>query len=96
MPNKHNKYAVIGAGISGASLAFHLQQYGHQVDIFDKGRALGGRLSTYQKDSQTFDYGSTLINTYPKSFLSTLNQWEKLNLIRPYQGIRMTKISSLF
>lgn len=87
MSNKHNKYAVIGAGISGSSLAFHLQQYGNQVDIFDKGRTLGGRLSTYQKDHQTFDYGSTLINTYPEPFLSILHQWEKLNLVSPYQGI---------
>ena len=32
----NQKVAVIGAGIVGASVAFHLSQHGVEVSVFDK------------------------------------------------------------
>lgn len=40
-PPKNKKIAIIGAGISGASLAFELSLRGFEVSVFDKNEALG-------------------------------------------------------
>lgn len=40
------RVAVIGAGVSGLTVARTLQDHGLQVVVFDKGRGPGGRLST--------------------------------------------------
>ena len=32
-----NKIAVVGGGVVGASIAFHLSTYGKSVTVFDKG-----------------------------------------------------------
>ena len=86
MSNHTKSYAIIGAGISGAACAFHMQQKGYNVDVFDKGRKVGGRFSTYQEAGLQFDYGSTIINTYPSNFLPILHQWYDDNLVKEYQG----------
>ena len=39
------RIAVIGAGMAGAVAARELHDAGHQVEVFDKSRGVGGRLS---------------------------------------------------
>ncbi|MDP3490273.1 MAG: FAD-dependent oxidoreductase, partial [Phenylobacterium sp.] len=40
------KIAIIGAGMAGLSCAEALSDAGHAVQVLDKGRGPGGRMST--------------------------------------------------
>ena len=60
--------AVIGAGVSGMSCAHRLKAEGIAVTIFDKGRALGGRLSTRQSEGWAFNHGAPYIHVESKAF----------------------------
>ena len=46
MTPKRHSFAVIGAGVSGATVASALARVGHSVHVFDKARGPGGRLAT--------------------------------------------------
>ncbi|MEM1287190.1 MAG: FAD-dependent oxidoreductase [Pseudomonadota bacterium] len=50
--------AVIGAGMAGLAAARTLSSAGHTVSVFDKGRGLGGRLSTRRTEWGSFDHGA--------------------------------------
>ena len=51
--------AVIGAGISGLFAARTLQDHGMTVKVFEKGRGVGGRMSTRRiNGGATFDHGA--------------------------------------
>jgi renalase len=55
--------AVVGAGVSGAVCARHLASLGHSVQVFDKGRGLGGRTSSRRTNSgHRFDHGAARID----------------------------------
>lgn len=51
------KIAVIGAGISGLTVAQKLINQGFLVDIFDKGRNVGGRMSSRRSEWGYLDHG---------------------------------------
>lgn len=51
------KIAVIGAGMTGLTLAQQLTNQGLWVDIFDKGRAVGGRMSSRRTSWGYIDHG---------------------------------------
>jgi glutamate synthase (NADPH/NADH) small chain len=44
LPKKNAHVAVIGGGLSGLTAAFDLSKKGYQVDLFEMGERLGGRL----------------------------------------------------
>jgi len=48
---------VVGAGISGLTLARHLVQHGEKVTVFDKSRGVGGRLASRRGGGVTWDHG---------------------------------------
>jgi renalase len=52
------RWAVIGAGLSGALLARELHERGLQVTLFDKGRSPGGRLTTRFIEQHSFALGA--------------------------------------
>ncbi|WP_088329157.1 FAD-dependent oxidoreductase [Lacimicrobium sp. SS2-24] len=69
------KIAIVGAGISGALLAFKLTQDGHDVTVLEKSRGRGGRCSTKRTEWGQFDMGAPLIHTSDsevKAVLDTL------------------------
>ena len=49
---------IVGAGMIGLTAASELQQKGHNVIIFDKGRGAGGRLASRHIGLATFDHGA--------------------------------------
>ncbi len=49
--------AVVGAGISGLSVAFHLQKAGLKVKVFEKEDIEGGNIRTLVKDSYVMELG---------------------------------------
>jgi len=51
--------AVIGSGFSALAASCYLAQAGHDVTIYEKNEAIGGRARQLKKDGFTFDLGPT-------------------------------------
>ena len=59
---------IIGAGLAGLSAGRALQQAGHKVLILDKGRRVGGRMSTRRAEGFLFNHGAQFITARSASF----------------------------
>lgn len=57
----HFDIIIIGAGISGVTLAQHLTAAGKPTLVLDKGRGVGGRMSTRRRDGVRYDHGAQFI-----------------------------------
>ncbi|WP_316013815.1 NAD(P)/FAD-dependent oxidoreductase [Roseobacter sp. HKCCA0434] len=62
--------AIVGAGLAGLSCARVLHDDGLAVQVFDKGRAPGGRVSTRTSEAGTFDHGAAMLHGLPADFIS--------------------------
>lgn len=49
---------VVGAGVSGLACARTLSDHGYRVTVLEKGRGVGGRLSTRREGEWRFDHGA--------------------------------------
>jgi len=61
------RIAIIGAGISGLTLANDLAKHAN-VDVFEKARGVGGRMSTRYADPFYFDHGTQFFTARSKAF----------------------------
>ncbi|MEW6120560.1 MAG: FAD-dependent oxidoreductase [Pseudomonadota bacterium] len=77
---------IVGAGISGASCAGVLAAAGWEVDIFDKARGAGGRLSTRRMDEGWATLGSPFISAKRDPFRSLLREWVRQGWLEPVRG----------
>ena len=74
------KIAIIGAGISGNTLAWHLYQH-HEITVYEAGPYIGGHTHTHQVNAfgktYNIDTGFIVYNdwTYP-NFINMLNLLE--------------------
>ena len=50
---------IIGSGFSSLCAACYLAKAGHEVSVYEKNEALGGRARRFEKDGFTFDMGPT-------------------------------------
>ncbi len=78
------KFAVVGAGFSGAVLAHELSKMGHNIDVFDSRNHLGGNCYT-ERDEKT----GVMVHTYGPHIFHTDNEivWEwvqQFTEFRPY------------
>ena len=55
------KIAVIGGGIAGAGAAWSLHRAGYEVELFEKGRALGGNAKTFRWQTESGHADSPLL-----------------------------------
>ncbi len=69
--------AVIGAGLCGAAAAAKLVHSGYQVTVFDKGRAVGGRMSSKRTESGYLDMGAQYFTARSMEFQSQVQSWLK-------------------
>ena len=82
------KIVVIGAGISGLLCGKRLAKAGHSVLILDKGRNIGGRLSTRRKDGAVFHHGASSLPDFyshkelPEFGLEIFKRAEKEKIIQ--------------
>jgi len=58
---------IIGAGLTGLTLAFHLTQRGKKVRVMDKNGWVGGQIRTFEEDGFVFESGpNTGAVSYPE------------------------------
>lgn len=85
-----SRIAVIGAGISGLTAARALVDAGHQVVVFEKTAAPGGRMATrvvrnVEKSRGTtdlaFDHGAQYFTARDPRFAAAVEQWERDHLV---------------
>lgn len=56
------RIVIIGGGLSGLSVAWHLAQRGKEAAVFEKESEVGGLCRSKQKDGFTFDYCGHLLH----------------------------------
>lgn len=80
------KAGIVGAGIAGASCAGQLAAAGWEVDVFDKARGAGGRLSTRRLDQGWASLGTPFISAQRDPFRSQLRQWARQGWLEAVRG----------
>lgn len=80
------RIAVIGAGMAGLTLGRELQSAGHEIVIFDKGRGVGGRMATRDREQGAFDHGAQRFTARSKAFCAQVAQWERDGLVQPTEA----------
>ncbi|MEM8594010.1 MAG: NAD(P)-binding protein [Pseudomonadota bacterium] len=65
--------AVIGAGLSGLTLAHRLNNT-HTVEVFEKSRGVSGRLATHYSDDASFDHGAVQFSVRDARFLNYIER----------------------
>lgn len=78
--------AIIGAGIAGAACAQHLQQQGRSVVVFDKGRSVGGRMSSKRTSAGYLDLGAQYFTARTPAFSSQCQRWLAQQVVARWQG----------
>ncbi|OBX20693.1 hypothetical protein A9995_03070 [Erythrobacter sp. QSSC1-22B] len=80
--------AIIGAGMAGLSCARALKQAGLSVDIFDKGRGPGGRMSTRRVQVEArelrFDHGAQYFTARDERFRAEVARWRDAGRVAPW------------
>ena len=64
---QNKKIAIIGAGMSGITVAKELAK-SNEVVVFDKSRGIGGRMATRRVDSYHFDHGVQFFTAKSEEF----------------------------
>ncbi|NES87451.1 MAG: NAD(P)-binding protein [Moorea sp. SIO2B7] len=62
------RIGIIGAGIAGLTLGYQWQKQGFAVEIFDKGRAVGGRTSSRRTQWGYLDHGAQYLTVRNPQF----------------------------
>ncbi|MFT3785773.1 MAG: FAD-dependent oxidoreductase [Tepidisphaeraceae bacterium] len=81
----HRPIAVIGAGMAGSACAARLREAGRSVVVFDKGRGVGGRMSSRRVETgHRFDHGAphfALSSESPDEFRRLVETWKVSGVI---------------
>ena len=73
MKTNHARIAIIGAGMAGLVCARRLVRAGLRPVVFDKGRAVGGRVATrISRDGFSFDHGAQFVTAHSAEFRDLL------------------------
>jgi oxygen-dependent protoporphyrinogen oxidase len=56
-----SRVIVVGAGVSGLSAAWRLQQQGHDVTVLEAEDHVGGKTASYRRDGFTLNSGATVL-----------------------------------
>lgn len=79
------KIVIIGAGLTGISTAYHLEQRGfYEYELYEKEDVVGGLCRSVQQDGFTFDFTGHLLHTsddYFKNLLTSIVGLDQFNAI---------------
>lgn len=69
------KIAIIGAGLAGLTAASRLSAAGHEVDVLEKSRGAGGRMSTRREPWASLDLGAQYFTARSPAFREQVARW---------------------
>jgi predicted NAD/FAD-dependent oxidoreductase len=79
------RVAIIGAGLAGLIAARTLQDHGLEVQVFDKSRGVGGRLSTRRNQAApSFDHGAQYFTVRDDRFARYVRSWIAAGCVKPW------------
>ncbi|WP_298356078.1 NAD(P)/FAD-dependent oxidoreductase [Runella sp.] len=76
---------IIGAGMTGLSAARILTQQGHDVIVLDKGRGVGGRMSTRTIEQAKADHGAQYFSVKSPEFKALIEELVSNNVAKEWQ-----------
>ncbi len=85
-PSVRLRVAVVGAGVAGLACARTLVDHGHHVEVFDKGRAPGGRTSSRRRDAFRCDHGAQFFTAREPSFGELVAEWCERGVAAEWTG----------
>ena len=68
MPENSTEIVIIGSGLAGLAAGQLLREAGHNALILDKGRRVGGRISTRRADGFLFNHGAQFVTARSAAF----------------------------
>lgn len=82
-----SKIAIIGSGISAAAICYYLDKNKYHIEIFEKARGLGGRMSYKRIDDAIFDHGANCFGAiHCEEFVRFISPLIKKDLIQRWTG----------
>lgn len=78
------KIGVIGGGMSGLIAARKLQSEGHDVDIIEKSRSVGGRMATRRIGEGQADHGAVYFTVRDEGFNHEVQQWVSAGVVKEW------------
>lgn len=78
------RIAIIGAGLAGACLANRLR-HRHRVEVFEKSRGSGGRMSTRRVEDWKADHGAQFFTIRDEGFAQLAEPMIREGFIRPWK-----------
>ena len=79
------KIAIIGSGLSGLVLGYFLHEYTH-VDLFEKARGVGGRMSTRYVGDYEFDHGAQYFTAKKETFINFIQPFIEQGILKPWNA----------
>lgn len=77
-------FIVVGAGISGLLCAKELSGLGVSVKILDKGRGVGGRMSTRYMSGARLDHGAQFFTVRDQMFQKYVDHWLSVGVAKEW------------
>ncbi|MEM7411397.1 MAG: FAD-dependent oxidoreductase [Myxococcota bacterium] len=81
-----SRIGIVGAGIAGLAAAQALTAQGVSVQVFDKARGAGGRLSTRRSEHGAFDHGAQYFTCRDPRFERVLRSWLEQGAVRRWNA----------
>ncbi|MFB1082676.1 NAD(P)/FAD-dependent oxidoreductase [Jeotgalibacillus sp. JSM ZJ347] len=78
------KIGVIGGGISGLIAARKLQSEGHEVEVIEKSRSVGGRLATRRIGEGQADHGAVYFTVRDEAFDLEVQEWVLAGVVKKW------------
>jgi renalase len=79
------KIAIIGAGLSGITLATQLKHIA-EITVFEKAKGVGGRMSTHYFEGYEFDHGAQFFTARSPEFKKLLIELQEEEIVRPWKA----------
>ncbi len=80
------KIGIIGGGLSGLIAARKLQSAGHDVEVIEKSRSVGGRLATRRISEGQADHGAVYFTVRDEVFNDDVQQWVSAGVVKKWFG----------